>query len=52
MTSNVKYLLYEMFLIFYYENFGTLKIEIEQQMRKLEIWPQNGLGLIFPIDDL
>ena len=28
-----------MFLIFYCENFGTLKIEIRQQMRKLEIWP-------------
>ena len=28
-----------MFLIFYCENFGTLKIEIGQQMRKLEIWP-------------
>ena len=28
-----------MFLIFYCENFNTLKIEIGQQMRKLEIWP-------------
>ena len=28
-----------MFLIFYCENFGTLKIEIGQQIRKLEIWP-------------
>ena len=25
--------------IFYCENFGTLKIEIGQQLRKLEIWP-------------
>ena len=42
-----------MFLIFYCENFNTLKIEIGQQMRKLvnlaSMHPLNGFGLRRPL---
>ena len=45
-----------MFLIFYCENFGTLKIEIGQQMRKLvnlaSMRPLNGLASVDPLNDL
>ena len=54
MTSNQKYIQNEMILIFYSGNFGTLKIQISQKMRKLvnltSMHPL--LASIDPLDDL